>query len=138
MLLHSWPNPPRQEGLKRILQDFSGIERTTVEYRTWNSSTGDPAGAATTGLMLGSRGVCSDNGTTVTVTFDSVSIEVGRWDRSKGAGSCLHEDTPIRAGFKEPRQQSTIWHQKHKLRKSNSVQCGFGMTEFVLTTILEH
>lgn len=67
-----------QEGLKRILQDFSGIERTTVEYSTWASSpTEDSWSQATTGLA---RGVCSDNGTTATVTFESISIEVGRWE----------------------------------------------------------
>lgn len=65
----------RQEGLKRILQDFSGIEQATVEYSTWasNTTTGH------TGLLPGSRGVCSDNGTTVAVTFDSISMEVGGW-----------------------------------------------------------
>ena len=64
------------------MQDFSGIERTTVAYSTWVSSTVENStGGTTTGLMLGSRGVCSDNGTTVTVTFESVSIEVSRLDR---------------------------------------------------------
>lgn len=60
----------RQEELKRILQDFSGIEQATVEYSTWDYNT-------TSDLLLGSRGVCSDNGTTATVTFDSISMEVG-------------------------------------------------------------
>lgn len=70
-----------QEGLKRILQDFSGIEQATVEYSTWasNTTTGGTGSAKTTDLLLGSRGVCSDNGTTVTVTFDSISIEVCGW-----------------------------------------------------------
>lgn len=54
-----------------MLQDFSGIEQATVEYSTWD-------GNSTADLLLGSRGVCSDNGTTVTVTFDSISMEVGR------------------------------------------------------------
>lgn len=57
-----------QEGLKRILQDFSGVERTSVQFSIpaivrersgWNNN-----------------GVCSSNGTFVTVTFESVSLEV--------------------------------------------------------------
>lgn len=57
------------------MQDFSGIERTTVEYSTWASSNTEDSGShTTTGLTVG---VCSENGTTVTVTFESISIEVG-------------------------------------------------------------
>ena len=58
--------------MKRIIQDFSGVERTTVEYQTW-AAAGD-FGAI---LVSSDKGVCSDNGTTVTVTFESVSLEVG-------------------------------------------------------------
>lgn len=70
-----------QEGLKRILQDFSGIERMTVEYRTWASGNAEGSGShATSGV---NAGVCSENGTTVTVTFESISIEVGTLDRRR-------------------------------------------------------
>ncbi|CAM9114790.1 unnamed protein product [Hapterophycus canaliculatus] len=65
-----------EEGLKRILQDFSGIERTTVNYTTWTSTASfaakDPGRGRSEHLPLR---VCSDNGTTVTVTFDAVLIE---------------------------------------------------------------
>ncbi|CAM9804617.1 unnamed protein product, partial [Scytosiphon promiscuus] len=65
------------EGLKRILQDFSGIERTTVEYTTSmpTASSGTEDSARSAHLLLGNKGVCSNNGTTVTVTFDAVSTE---------------------------------------------------------------
>lgn len=67
------------------MQEFSGIERTTVEYTTWmeGTSTADPGRATTAGLILGSRGACSENGTTVTVTFDSISMEVGETDENE-------------------------------------------------------
>lgn len=57
--------------MKQIMQDFSGVERTTVEYQTW------AAGDFGSTLVSSNKGVCSDNGTTVTVSFDIVSLEVG-------------------------------------------------------------
>lgn len=60
-----------QEGLKHILQDFSGVERVSVEYNTAVTR----ENWATTGLR--NKGVCSDDGTNVTVIFESVSLEVG-------------------------------------------------------------
>lgn len=80
-----WLKLSHQEGLKRILQDFSGIEQATVEYSTWNSN-------STNDLLLGSRGVCSDNGTTVTVTFDRISMEVGGWEDRWVDGGVQIED----------------------------------------------
>ncbi|CAM9289872.1 unnamed protein product, partial [Sphacelaria rigidula] len=50
-----------EEKLERILQEFDGVERTTVRY-------------ASSGVTR-PLGVCSDNGTTVTVTFTTASFE---------------------------------------------------------------
>lgn len=65
--------------LERIIQDFSGVERAVVEYQTWAAATAAAAAAGEFGatLVVSDKGVCSDNGTTVTVTFESVSLEVG-------------------------------------------------------------
>lgn len=66
--------------MKRIIQDFSGVERAAVEYQTWSAATTTAAAAAAGGLgatlVPSDKGVCSDNGTTVTVTFERVSLEV--------------------------------------------------------------
>lgn len=52
------------------MQDFSSVERVKVEYAT---STKTLRG---TGTKKDKTGVCSDDGTTVTVTFESVLLEV--------------------------------------------------------------
>lgn len=57
--------------MERILQDFSGVEQTSVEYSTWTADDD----IATEGVN--NKSVCSDNGTTVTVTFAAASLEVG-------------------------------------------------------------
>lgn len=71
-----WLFLTEQEEMRRIIQDFSGVERTTVEYQTWAAYAAAAAGESGAILVSSDKGVCSDNGTTVTVTFDGVSLEV--------------------------------------------------------------
>lgn len=59
-----------KEELTSIFQDFSGVERVSVVYSPSAIEEETPA------FSLVNRGVCSDSGTLVNVTFDGVSLEV--------------------------------------------------------------
>lgn len=64
----------RKEELRDILQEFSGVDRVGVAFSASPGKRGAKG-------SRGRGGVCSEHGTSVTITFERVSLEVSRLAR---------------------------------------------------------